>query len=256
VLSRRQTARPHNRARWEVAARPDCSQAAAARAPRRAPCAFHTQGGTGSYGLRGGCVCSAAGRCEVPLALAGGCCMHLAPALIALFSSQLARARRAPASRHPTPHKPIRGIRARMSSGGRGLRICIASSKNFLKTDSPSRFAFLFGGTLCGNNGPTGIFLFSPSRPKAWARDTSEPGERHNGTHAVFKCRHGGVEVGREGHKSDGWDGHRGAWGGGGRRSCEALLQTHKADIAASWKSQLSPQCSNAASSTVGDMTF
>ena len=137
-------------------------------------------------------------RREAPLALEGRRALP-APARIAHRSDA-----RASVSRHPTPHKPIRGIRARKLPRLR-LRFCIASSPRFRKRDPQSRIAndcFFFSAarsvvimastksrdfffvkfrwfiiepnrykTAAGSpktrvTSPTGFFVFSPSRPR------------------------------------------------------------------------------------------
>ena len=97
----------------------------------------------GLNGLRGRSpgVCGARRRRrrrEVPFALAEGRRAIVAPARIALESG---KARLAPAQ-HQTPHKPIRGIRARMRSEGRAvfLHRFVASLPQKRPTDSRSFF--------------------------------------------------------------------------------------------------------------------
>ena len=141
-------------------------------------------------------VCGVRSRLEAPLALEGRRALP-APARIAHRSDA-----RASVSRHPTPHKPIRGIRARKLPRLR-LRFCIASSPRFRKRDPQSRIAndcFFFSAarsvvimvsqnprdfffvkfqwfiiepnrykTAAGSpktrvDPPYGVFLFSPSR--------------------------------------------------------------------------------------------
>ena len=100
--------------------------------PGAAPCAHGAPGGTGCVADP---VCGVRRRRrEAPLALEGRRALP-APARIAHRSDA-----RASVSRHPTPHKPIRGIRARKLPRLR-LRFCIASSHRFRKRDPQSRIA-------------------------------------------------------------------------------------------------------------------
>ena len=90
----------------------------------------------GWNGMRCGCVCSAAGRREVSLALAGGSRELLAPARVAPFCH--VRARRPTASRHLHTHKPIRGIRARMRSEARAAFLHRFEKASAKETTSPA----------------------------------------------------------------------------------------------------------------------
>ena len=118
--------------------RPGCRAVGRVRTPR-----------AGWNGLRGRGVCGARSRREVSLPLAVGRRKLPASARIAHHSDT--RARRAPASRHPT-QTPIRGSK-RECVRKPPLRFCIVSSHRFRKRDPRKTMLFLFRGHTGGFNG-------------------------------------------------------------------------------------------------------